>query len=181
MILNFVSILNIFGFHQSFNSKGSPIAGKGQGGPARGSGPKKATWKTSLCSSQQHSQQMASGKLPGLDGQPASFFQHFWTFLRHELLDVFKESFNNGTLLFMSESRTGIWLHYLVQTAKIVQFVKSFEQKELKFDPNPFLTMFIYSFFQSADTFSLSILQSCLVPAEKEKLWHIARLSTNPT
>lgn len=42
--------------------------------------------------------QMASGKSSGLDGLPAEFFKHFWNFLGHDLLDVFNESFNNGTL-----------------------------------------------------------------------------------
>lgn len=42
--------------------------------------------------------QMASGKSSGLDGLPADFLKHFWNLLGHDFLDVFNESFKNGTL-----------------------------------------------------------------------------------
>ena len=42
--------------------------------------------------------QMASGKSPGLDGLPADFFKRFWSILGTHLLEVFKESFQKGTL-----------------------------------------------------------------------------------
>lgn len=43
-------------------------------------------------------EQMAPGKSPGLDGLPSDFFKHFWSVLGPDLLDVFKDCFNNGTL-----------------------------------------------------------------------------------
>ncbi len=33
--------------------------------------------------------QMASGKALGLDGLPADFFEHFWTIIGHDLLNIF--------------------------------------------------------------------------------------------
>lgn len=43
-------------------------------------------------------EQMSPGKSPGLDGLPSDFFKRFWSVLGPDLLDVFKDCFNNGTL-----------------------------------------------------------------------------------
>lgn len=43
-------------------------------------------------------EQMAPGKSPGLHGLPSDFLKHFWSVLGPDLLDVFKDCFNNGML-----------------------------------------------------------------------------------
>ena len=42
--------------------------------------------------------QMSTGKSPGADGLPVEFYQHFWSLLGQDLIDVLNFSFTHGSL-----------------------------------------------------------------------------------
>ena len=68
--------------------------------------------------------QMSNEKTPGCDGIPAEVYKVFWSKIGHWLLDVIKESINNG-ILFRS-ARKGI-LTLIPKKQKDPMYVKKME------------------------------------------------------